>query len=506
MIRLGRSQPDDKVWREGPVFLASDRALARYLGRPLAEFLRVEAAGGVMLLLAAMVAMVWANSAWSDAYDAFWHTQVSFNVGGFEMSEDLQHWVNDGLMAIFFFVVGLEIKYEIVAGHLRDPKAASLPIIAALGGMVVPAFIYFLIVGRGDGASGWGIPMATDIAFAVGVLGVLGRRIPPAARVFLLTLAIVDDIGAIAVIAVFYTADLSFGWLALAGLTFMAIVVLRRLRVWSLPVYVLAGVFAWFATYQSGVHATIAGVIVGLLTPARPLLQESVARLYIRKALEDDTFTIEELNQMRFLLRESVPIVARLQNVLHPFSSYVVLPVFALANAGIDLRGGVIGDALGSDVTLGVAVGLLGGKVIGITTASLLAIRTGVGRLPRETDWAVMTGLGLVGGVGFTVSLFIAGLSFPGNDQLVDDAKVGILGASVLAAAIGGLFLAGATNAPGKPSKKGNPPSVQAARKQPVASSGQCACGAQLSTCAGCKELRCLDCHPYLSDDCRWTS
>ena len=215
-------------------------------------------------------------------------------------------------MAVFFFVVGLEIKYEIVAGHLRDPKAASLPIIVAFGGMLVPAAIYFLVAGRGDGAAGWGIPMATDIAFAVGVLALLGRRIPPAARVFLLSLAIVDDIGAIAVIAVFYTADLSFGWLALAGVAFVAIVVLRTMRVWSMPAYVLVGVFAWFATYQSGVHATIAGVIVGLLAPVRPLLQESVARRYARQALEDETFTIDELNQMRFLLRESVPIVARL--------------------------------------------------------------------------------------------------------------------------------------------------------------------------------------------------
>ena len=231
------------------------------------------------------------------------------------------------------------------------------------------------------------------------------------------------------------------GWLTLAGLAFLAIVFLRRMRVWSLPIYVLVGVFAWFAAYQSGVHATIAGVIVGLLTPARPLLQESVARRYAHRTLSDETFTMAELKHMRFLLRESVPIVARLQEALHPFSSYVVLPVFALANAGIDLRDGVLGDALGSDVTLAVAVGLLGGKVIGITAASWLAVGTGLGRLPDATGWPVMTGLGLVGGVGFTVSLFIAGLSFPGNQQLVSDAKVGILGASLVAAVIGALFL-----------------------------------------------------------------
>ena len=440
-MRLGRRGPDDDLWRDGPVFIDSDRPLARYVGRPVAEFLRVEAAGGVLLLLAAIVAMVWANSAWAESYDALWHTRLGITVGSFEMAEDLQHWVNDALMVIFFFVVGLEIKYEFVAGHLRDPKAASVPIIAAFGGMAVPALLYFLIVGQGEGASGWGIPMATDIAFAVGVLGLLGRRIPSPARVFLLTLAIVDDIGAIAVIAVFYTADLSFGWLACAAIAFLAVVVLRKLRVWSMPVYVVVGVVAWFATYQSGVHATIAGVILGMLAPARPLLQESVARGYARRALADHHFTVEELDRLRFLLRESVPTVARLQNRLHPLSSYVVLPIFALANAGIDLGGGVLGDALDSKVTLGVAVGLVLGKVVGITAASWLAIKARLGRLPHETSWPMLVGLGVVGGVGFTVSLFITGLSFPGNEQLVADAKVGVLGGSVVAAALGTVVL-----------------------------------------------------------------
>jgi NhaA family Na+:H+ antiporter len=439
-MRLGRREPDD-VWRDGPVFIDSDRPLARYVGRPVAEFLRVEAAGGVLLLLAAVVAMVWANSAWADSYDALWHTRLEITVGSFEMAEDLQHWVNDALMVIFFFVVGLEIKYEFVAGHLRDRKAASVPIIAAFGGMAVPALLYYLIAGQGEGASGWGIPMATDIAFAVGVLGLLGRRIPAPARVFLLTLAIVDDIGAIAVIAIFYTADLSFVWLALAGLAFLTVMVLRRLRVWSMPVYVVVGVFAWFATYQSGVHATIAGVVLGMLAPARPLLRESIARRYASRALADHHFSVEELDRLRFLLRESVPTVARLQNRLHPFSSYVVLPIFALANAGIDLGGGVLGDALESEVTLGIAVGLLVGKVVGITAASWLAIKARLGRLPDRTSWPMMAGLGVVGGIGFTVSLFITGLSFPGNEQLVADAKVGVLGASVLAAVLGSVVL-----------------------------------------------------------------
>src|SRR5688572_17357252 len=256
-------EPED-LWQSGPVYTASDRPLARLVARPVREFLRVEAAGSLLLLLAAAIALLWANSPWAESYDALWHTHLVLDVGPLHLDESLQHWVNDALMVIFFFVVGLEIKYELVHGDLRDPKTAALPIVAALGGMLVPAAIYLAVVGQGEGASGWGIPMATDIAFAVGVLGLLGRRIPAPARIFLLTLAIVDDIGAIAVIAIFYTADLSFVWLALAGLAFVTVMVLRRLRVWSMPVYVVVGVFAWFATYQSGVHATIAGVVLGM--------------------------------------------------------------------------------------------------------------------------------------------------------------------------------------------------------------------------------------------------
>ena len=451
VLNPGEVNLDAEVWEQGPTFMESDRAIARYLGRPVAEFLRVEAASGVLLLFAAMVAMWWANSQWSDSYEALWQTRVGLSAGSFSMVQDLQGWINDGLMVIFFFVVGLEIKYEIVAGHLRDPKAASVPIIAAFGGMVVPALIYTLIVGGGDAASGWGIPMATDIAFAVGVLGLLGRRIPAPARVFLLTLAIADDVGAIVVIAVFYTSDLSFGWLAIAGLVFLGVVLLRRVRVWSLRVYTIVGILAWFATYQSGVHATVAGVVLGLLTPARPLLQESVTRRYAGQALEDDNISVDELAHLRYLIRESVPVVARLQTALHPFASYVVLPVFALANAGIHLGDGVLGDALGSKVTMGVSFGLLFGKAIGITAASWLAVKTRVGRLPRDTSWTMMLGLGVVGGVGFTMALFITGLSFPGNEQFTADAKAGILASSMLAGLIGALFLLFATRASTRP-------------------------------------------------------
>jgi len=431
---------DDDLWRLGPVYSESDRTLARLVARPVREFLRVEAAGSVLLLAAAVAALVWANSVWSESYEAFWHTPISLDLGVIHLEETLQHWVNDALMVIFF-VVGLEIKYELVHGDLHDPRTAALPVVAALGGMVVPAGIYALVVAGGEGGSGWGIPMATDIAFAVGVLGLLGRRIPSAARLFLLTLAIVDDIGAILVIALFYTDDLALTWLAVALALLAVMVVMRLLRIWTTWAYVVVGAGVWLATLESGVHATLAGVAIGLLTPATALLHESAARGYAQQALEDRHLDADEVQRLRFLLDGSVSMVERLQTQLHPVSAYVVLPVFALANAGVALGGGVLGEALDSTVALGVALGLVVGKPVGILAASFLAVRLGLGRLPRETGWRMVAGLGAVGGVGFTVSLFIAGLSFPGDVLLTEEAKVGILGGSLVAALLGVLLL-----------------------------------------------------------------
>jgi NhaA family Na+:H+ antiporter len=434
----------DGLWRQGPVFGESDRPLAKYLARPVRDFLRVEAAGSLLLLLATLAALLWVNlpfDGWADGYDHFWHTPLAVELGDWRLEESLQHWVNDGLMTLFFFVVGLEIKYELVHGDLRDPRTAALPIIGAVGGMVVPALLYLAIAGGGPAGDGWGIPMATDIAFAVGVLGVLGRRIPSAARLFLLTLAIVDDIGAIVVIAVFYTADLSLGWLALAVGLLVVVVILRAARVWSVPLYVVLGAATWFAVLQSGVHATLAGVALGLLTPAVALLRPEVATEYAADALRDRELDAEELFRMRFLVEESVPVVERLQARLHPVSSYVVLPVFALANAGVVLGDGALGDALTSTVALGIGAGLVLGKPLGIALACYLAIRLGAGRMPAGTSWPQLLGVGAVAGIGFTVSLFIAGLSFPGSAELTADAKVGILLASLVAAVIGVVVL-----------------------------------------------------------------
>lgn len=437
-------RPDDDVWKTGPVYIASNKPLARLVARPLREFLRVEAAGSILLLLAAATALVWANSGWGDSYDALWHAHLTIDAGPLHLDESLQHWVNDALMVIFFFVVGLEIKYELVNGDLRDPKTAALPIVAAVGGMVVPAGIYLAFNPPGSGgADGWGIPMATDIAFAVGVLGVLGRRIPSAARLFLLTLAIVDDIGAILVIAVFYTSDLSLTWLAIAIGLLALMVAARLLRVWSVVVYAVLGVGVWFALLESGVHATLAGVAIGLLAPATPLLDERVARDYASRALRDNTLDPDELARLRFLLKESVSVVERLISTLHPLSAYVVLPVFALANAGVEL--GAIGEVFTEPVGLGIVLGLVLGKPVGILVTSFVAVRLGIAKLPENTTWGMVAGLGLVAGIGFTVSIFIAGLSFPGSDLLTEEAKIAILLASLIAAVLGVVALLAAT-------------------------------------------------------------
>jgi NhaA family Na+:H+ antiporter len=434
----------DDLWRSGPFYSASDKPLARLVARPVREFLRVEAAGSILLLLAAAAALIWANSPWSASYDALWHTHLTLDVGPLHLDESLQHWVNDALMVIFFFVVGLEIKYELVNGDLRDPRTAALPIVAAVGGMVVPAGIYLALNPPGsDGSAGWGIPMATDIAFAVGVLGVLGRRIPSAARLFLLTLAIVDDIGAILVIAVFYTSDLSLTWLAIAVGLLGLMVVARLLRIWSTVVYAVLGVGVWFALLESGVHATLAGVAIGLLAPATPLLKEEVAREFAARALEDRALDADEVARLRFLLQESVSVVERLIGALHPVSAYVVLPVFALANAGVEL--GAIGKVFTEPVGIGIILGLVLGKPIGIYATSFLAVRLGIAKLPEGTSWPMVLGLGAVAGIGFTVSIFIAGLSFPGAGLLTEEAKIAILLASLIAAVVGVVLLLAAT-------------------------------------------------------------
>lgn len=372
--------------------------------RALREFLADEAAGGILLLVGAAVAIGWANSPAAGSYTDLWQHEV----GSGSLRLPLVGWVNDALMAIFFFVVGLEIKRELVVGELRNPRAALTPALAALGGVLVPAGIYLLIIGGGPGGHGWGVPMATDIAFAVGVLTLLGRRrVGNGAKLFLLSIAIVDDLIAITVIALFYSDRIHWGWLGLALAVLVLIAAMRRVTAapWA---YLVPGVVVWFATYQSGIHATIAGVALGLITPARPVRGRDV--------------------------------MSALQERLHPVSAFVVVPVFALANAGVDLRGGVLGSAMGERITWAVTAGLVVGKLIGVSATTFLLLRLRLGALPPGMTRAQVVPIAALCGIGFTVALFIADLAFA-HDSYVADAKVGIFLASVVAALLGAVLL-----------------------------------------------------------------
>lgn len=440
---MGTGKP---LW--GHSWLSSDRALARLVARPLRIFLATEAAGGLVLLVATLVALAWANSPLRDSYESLWGVELGVSLGPFELSEDLRHWINDALMAVFFFVVGLEIKRELVAGELNRWRRAALPVLAAVGGMVVPAAFYIALNAGGEGASGWGIPMATDIAFAVGVLALLGDRIPSGLKIFLLSLAIVDDIGAIVVIALFYSGGIELGWLTAAGTGLLAVVALRRLRVLWVPVYVVVGTVVWFATLKSGVHATIAGVALGLLTPARA----TDARGFDDVIEEAATLSVEpDAESLRAVTKqgqETVSVAERLEHLLHPWTSFVVIPLFALANAGLVLSMDAARAGLTSSVSLGIALGLVAGKVIGIAGMSWLAIRLNLGEAPAEVRGRHLVGAAAVAGIGFTVSLFITGLAFD-DAALVDAARLGVFSGSIVAGLLGAWIL----KRPARPSR-----------------------------------------------------
>ncbi len=424
-------------------FTGSNRPLAGSVARPMVRFLALETASGVLLLIATAAALIWANSPWFESYHHFWETELGFEVGSFHLVEPLEAWVNDALMVIFFFVVGLEIKTEMVVGDLRDPRAAALPVVAALGGMVVPAGLFYLINAGQDGADGWGIPMATDIAFAVGVLAVIGRSVPRRLKLFLLTLAIADDIGAILVIALFYTASINLAWLGAAagGLALMAF--LRAGRVWYTPIYVIVGVFVWFATFESGVHATIAGVIMGLMTPARPLLGERAFE-NVQDVISGETADPDSIRNVSWQLSQSVSVAHRLINLLSPWSGFVIVPIFALANAGVHLTTDAVTAAATAPLTLGIIAGLVIGKPLGITLFTYVAVVSGISPLPPGVTWRHILGGGAVAGIGFTVALFITGLAFADSEVLSDDATIGVLVASLLATMVGFAVLRGA--------------------------------------------------------------
>ena len=413
--------------------------------QPIHTFLSTEIASGVVLLAAAIIALVWANSPWRFAYEALWETPLAIELGPLRLTEDLRHWVNDLLMALFFFVVGLEIKRELVLGELRDVRAAALPMIAAIGGMVVPAAVYLAINAGGPGSHGWGIPMATDIAFAVGVLALVGRRAPTSLKIFLLTLAIVDDLGAILVIALFYSEGLALLWLGVAAFVVVLILVLTRLGVRSLVPYVLAAAVLWLAIFESGVHATIAGVILGFLTPAKPYQPpeavSDVAISHLTEASREPDGVADEPEQLHLievsrLVNEAVSPLARLEWRLHHWSSFVVLPLFALANAGVALSAESVSEGATGAIGLGIIAGLVIGKPLGIVAAGFLAVRLRIARLPDGVGWLEMIGAGLVAGIGFTVAIFVAGLAFS-EPAAEESAKVGILIASLIAGVLG---------------------------------------------------------------------
>lgn len=421
--------------------------MPRMVARPLADFLHTEIAGGVVLLAATIAALVWANVS-ITAYEDVWGAEIVLSIGDWSHAETVRHLVNDGLMALFFLVIGLEVKRELVTGEFVARRAIVLPLAAAIGGMAVPALLFLLVVGDGADADGWGIPMATDIAFALGVVAMLGRRVPPSLVIFLLGVAVIDDIGAITVIAVFYTDHVALAWLAgsIAGLALMYL--LQRQHVRHLGPYLVLGVAVWFAMLESGVHATIAGVLVGLLTPARPFQPlpaagAEVARLVA--ALPADGAQPDAAagtwQRVVDIGRESMSPVLRLEHALHPWTSYLILPLFALANAGIVLDSATIDAATSEPVALAIVVGLVVGKTVGLAGGALLAIRLGLARMPEGATVLHLVGLSAIAGIGFTVALFIGDLAYA-QPVLLSSAKIGILVGSVLAAALGsGLLL-----------------------------------------------------------------
>ncbi len=419
--------------------------LARRVRLPVQRYLHTESLGGLVLLAATIAALIWANSPWYDLYHDIFETHLAIDLALLEIDLSLHHWINDGLMALFFFVVGLEIKREALLGHLSTPRRAALPVIAALGGMIVPAAIYLAFNFGGEGQRGWGVPMATDIAFAIGVLALLGNRVPMQLRVFLLGVAVVDDLGAIVVIAVAYTDSISFGYLGMVAVLVAIVLIANRVGFSHAAVTSMLGFLIWMAMLKSGVHATIAGVLFALLTPARPQYSkeqfaaesESLIDEY-REALDNGDTEHSEviLGQLEELSQGTESPMERLERLVHPWTSYVILPVFALANAGLQFSDVDFGSVITGDVTLGVIAGLLFGKVIGITLFPWVASRFGIVELPSYVSWSSVIGVGLLAGIGFTVAIFISNLAFA-DPALILNAQLGIMCASAIAGLVG---------------------------------------------------------------------
>ncbi|MDP2365797.1 MAG: Na+/H+ antiporter NhaA [Ignavibacteria bacterium] len=424
---------------------------------PIQEFLHKEASGGILLILFTIAALIWANSPFADSYHHLWHTYLSIDIGGLGLNYSLHHWINDGLMVIFFFVVGLEIKRELLVGELSSVKKASLPITAALGGMIFPALIYTIFNLGSEGASGWGIPMATDIAFVVGILALLGKRVPLSLKIFILALAIVDDIGAVLVIAIFYTSEISFISLMIAAGLLTLLVILNKMGVRNLLLYTLVGIALWLAFLKSGVHATVAGVLLAFTIPAS-------ARINTKKFTDESTSLIKDFdnagehgenvltNSERLTIVDQIENnceriltpLQRFEHGLHPWVSFFIMPVFALANAGVTIGDGLI-PALTNPVSIGIVLGLFIGKQIGIFSFSYFAVKLKLSDVPEGVSWKKIYAASILAGIGFTMSLFIANLAFS-SEELLNTAKVGILAASLLSGIVGFVILRSALN------------------------------------------------------------
>lgn len=426
----------------------ANRPVRRLLS-PLRRFIEIQSAGGVVLLLCAVFALVAANSRYSHLWDDFWHTRIVFGVGTFVFERSLEFYVNDGLMTIFFFLVGLEIKREIVDGELSEFRQAAFPVMGAIGGMLAPAFAYYLLHPSGPTSRGWGVPMATDIAFVVGVMALLGRRAPASLKIFLLALAIADDIGAVLVIAFAYTAHLQLTWLYLGLGGLVATVIFNLLGVRSITAYVLLGIAIWICFLRAEVHPTVAGVILGLLTPVRPLVDLPTLRdvvnanlLRLRDEVDDPESGKQRalLGDLAWASREAESPLERIERGLHPLVSFVIMPIFALANAGVSLELGRVTHS----VAIAVALGLVVGKPVGIFLLCRLAVLLRLARMPMGVNWWQVFAGGCLGGIGFTMAIFVAGLAFedPQAAEYLAAAKVGTLLGSLISATLGALLLA----------------------------------------------------------------
>jgi NhaA family Na+:H+ antiporter len=425
----------------------ADTSTSTGQGNAFARFFKSEALSSILLLVCTIIALLWANSSRSELYFQILQTKVGVTWSDSKFTLSLHHWINDGLMTFFFFIVGLEIKREILVGQLSTVRKAILPVAAAVGGMVVPALIYLGFNGGSEGARGWGIAMATDIAFALGILSLLGARVPVGLKLFLTALAIVDDLGAVLVIAVFYTEQIRVGALLVAAVLLALLLLLQRLRVRRAALYAALAIGVWLAVVVSGIHATVAGILVAMIVPVRPridpkrflnIANDSIAVLAHNPASESATHVRERINaieKLHFASGDVIPAGLSLEHYLHPMTAYVIIPLFALFNAGVKLDAGIM-EAFLNPVSHGVLIGLFVGKQIGVTFASWIAIRLRAAEMPPAVTWGQIYGAALLAGIGFTMSLFVTDLAFP-NRALMGPAKLGILAASILSAFAG---------------------------------------------------------------------